>query len=119
MRKESSSNYFNKEKINAYCGMAYALSLIGGRWKPNILFQLLVNGKMRYGELRKVIPEVSERMLVAQLKELESDQLVQRIVYPEVPPRVEYKLTDLGYSMQPLLKDISEWGNMHRSVVNR
>lgn len=118
MRKETSTNYFNEKKINASCGMAYTLSLIGGRWKPNILWQLLIHGRMRYSELRKMIPKVSERMLVAQLRELEKDQLIDRIVHPEVPPRVEYELTELGYSMKPMLESISDWGAMHRQATN-
>lgn len=65
--------------------MAYTLSLIGGRWKPGIICQLM-NGRMRYSELKKSLPGISERMLVAQLRELEKDQIVQRIVHPEVPP---------------------------------
>lgn len=89
--------------------MAFTLSLIGGRWKPGILYQL-VRGKMRYSELRKQMPEVSERMLVLQLRELESDGLVRRLVYAEVPPRVEYELTEAGISMKPVLKSMSDWG---------
>lgn len=69
---------------------------------------------IRYSQLRKVIPQVSERVLVAQLRELEKDKLVSRIVHPEVPPRVEYELTELGNSMRPMLESISQWGNLHR-----
>ncbi|HLS95798.1 MAG TPA: helix-turn-helix domain-containing protein [Sphingobacterium sp.] len=114
MRKELSTNYANEKRILAGCGMAYALSVIGGRWKPSILWQLLQVGKMRYSELRKALPGISERMLVAQLRELEKDQLVHRIVHPEVPPRVEYELTPLGHSMQPMLQSMSDWGDLHR-----
>lgn len=117
MRKENSSNSLNEKRINATCGMGYALSLIGGRWKSNILWRLLNNEKLRYSELRKLIPDISERMLVSQLRELEADRLVLRIVYPEVPPRVEYKLTDLGRSMHPMLQSISDWGEMHREIT--
>lgn len=115
MRKKNSSNSLNEKKILATCGMGYALSLIGGRWKSNILWKLLENGKLRYNAIRKLIPDISERMLVAQLRELEADQLINRIVYPEVPPRVEYELTALGYSMKPMLQSISDWGDMHRA----
>ena len=109
MRKENSTNTLNKKKIDASCGMAYTLSLIGGRWKPGILWRL-ITGKMRYSELRKALPDVSERILVLQLRELEKDGLVKRIVYAEVPPRVEYQLTEAGLSMKPMLKAISDWG---------
>lgn len=117
MRKETSSNSLNEKKIMATCGMGYTLSLIGGRWKSNILWRLLNNGKLRYSALRRLIPDVSERMLVSQLRELEADQLVNRIVYPEVPPRVEYELTALGHSMKTMLQCISDWGEMHRKIT--
>ena len=109
MRKESSTNSLNRKNIREHCGMAFTLSLIGGRWKPGILYQL-VRGRMRYSELRKQLPDVSERMLVLQLRELESDGLIRRLVYAEVPPRVEYELTEAGISMKPVLKSMSDWG---------
>ncbi len=116
MRKKNSTNALNEKKINATCGMGFTLSLIGGRWKSNILWRLMENGTMRYSQLRKAIPDVSDRMLVAQLRELENDQLVKRMVYPEVPPRVEYELTDLGSTMRPMLQHISDWGEQYRKV---
>ncbi|WP_316811920.1 winged helix-turn-helix transcriptional regulator [Pedobacter heparinus] len=116
MRKDTSTNAFNEKQINDSCGMAYSLSVIGGRWKPAILCRLLY-GKMRYSDLRNSIANISERMLVAQLRELETDQVVKRIVHPVVPPRVEYELTELGLTMKPMLKSMSDWGNMHRSQV--
>lgn len=109
MRKQSSTNTRNKNAIDAHCGMAHTLSLIGGRWKPGILMRLL-EGKLRYNELRRGLAGVSERMLVLQLRELESDGLIRRIVYAEVPPRVEYELTADGRSMQALLESLSDWG---------
>jgi DNA-binding HxlR family transcriptional regulator len=114
MRKTSSSNAINEKEITDNCGMAYTLRVIGGRWKPNILWKLM-EGKMRYSDLKKEIPGVSERMLVAQLRELEKDSLVKRIVYPQVPPRVEYELTEVGMSMRPMLTCISDWGEMHKA----
>ncbi|MBO9152264.1 winged helix-turn-helix transcriptional regulator [Chitinophaga sp. MAH-28] len=93
--------------------MAYTLHVIGGRWKASILYNLL-EGRMRYNELRRAIPGVSERMLVAQLRELEEHGLVKRNVFPEVPPRVEYELTELGKSTEAMLQCMSAWGNMHR-----
>lgn len=115
MRKEESTNAQNEAVLIRNCGMAYALSVIGGRWKPNILYCLL-KGKMRYNELRKAIDGVSERMLVAQLRELEEYGLVKRIIHPEVPPKVEYELTELGYSTELMLNTMSDWGNRHREV---
>jgi DNA-binding HxlR family transcriptional regulator len=109
MRKESSTNSLNRNALREHCGMVFTLSMIGGRWKPGILY-CLVHGKMRYNELRKQLPDVSERMLVLQLRELESDGLVRRLVYAEVPPRVEYELTEAGISLKPVLKSMSDWG---------
>ncbi|MBZ4190864.1 winged helix-turn-helix transcriptional regulator [Niabella beijingensis] len=113
MRKANSTNSINEDNLVRNCGVVYALSMIGGRWKPAILFSLL-EGKMRYNELLKSIPGVSERMLVAQLRELEAHGLVNRIVYAEVPPRVEYELTALGRSAEAMLLGISGWGNKLR-----
>lgn len=114
MRKASSTNMRNESVINSTCGMAYTLSILGGRWKPAILCRLS-NGTMRYGELKKDIEGISERMLVAQLRELETDGIVERIVYAEVPPRVEYRLTKLGITLTPVLNAMSQWGDMHRN----
>lgn len=93
MRKESSTNTVNKKNLEAECGMAYAMAVLSGRWKLSIL-AYLIDGKLRYGELKRKLSGISERMLIAQLKELQSDGLVDRIAYPEVPPRVEYQLTE-------------------------
>jgi Predicted transcriptional regulators len=113
MRKESSTNTLNRKRLDAVCGTAYTISLIGGRWKASILY-CLMGGKMRYNELRRSIAGASERILVLQLRELEKDGLIKRIVHAEVPPRVEYELTESGLSMKPILKSLSEWGNKYR-----
>lgn len=118
MRKLTSTNAENEANLNRSCGMEYTLSIIGGRWKPAILFGLF-KGKMRYNVLLKSIPGISERMLVAQLRELEQHGLLKRIVYPEVPPRVEYELTSMGLSTKTFIQGMSEWGNMHRSVTEQ
>lgn len=116
MRKNTSTNAFNEKLINNSCGMGRALNIVGGRWKPAILYKLN-QATMRYGELKKSIEGISERMLVAQLRELEEDKVVERIVYPEVPPRVEYRLTELGKTMGPMLEAMSAWGEIHRQNV--
>jgi DNA-binding HxlR family transcriptional regulator len=115
MKKETSTNALNEKRIIDTCGMAVALRVIGGRWKPAILCRL-VYGTMRYSELRKSIEGISERMLVAQLRELEQDGIVRRLVYAEVPPRVEYEITEFGHTMRPMLNAMSDWGNSHRSL---
>ena len=114
MRKENSTNTLNKQRIEKDCGMSYTLTAIGGRWKPAILWRL-ARGKMRYSELRDSIPNVTERMLVLQLREMEKDGLIKRIVYAEVPPRVEYELSAKGNSLKPILKSLSDWGDENRN----
>lgn len=118
MRKETSTNALNEKMMIDSCGMSSSLAVIGGRWKPAILCRLSY-GTMRYGELKKDIIGISERMLVAQLRELEKDQIITRVVFPEVPPRVEYCLTDLGRTMKPMLDAMSDWGNMYRKHINQ
>ncbi|MEZ0007552.1 DNA-binding HxlR family transcriptional regulator [Flavobacterium sp. 28YEA47A] len=109
-RKETSTNSINETYWKNSCGIAFTLSLIGGRWKINILSYLLNEKVLRYSELRNRLVGISERMLISQLKELENDGLVNRIVHQQVPPKVEYELTELGFSLQPLLNLMDKWG---------
>ena len=91
------------------CPVDAALRLIGGKYKSLILWHL-VDGTMRYGELQKLVPQATPKMLTQQLRELESDKLLTRTVYPVVPPKVEYSLTDLGFSLKPILSTMYDWG---------
>ena len=91
------------------CDVEAMLYVFGGRWKPLIVCHLL-EGRQRYGELKRLIPRATERMLTLHLRELEADGIVSRHVYPEVPPRVEYELTELGRSMEDVLVLMREWG---------
>ena len=92
---------------------AYAISLIEGKWKMHILFWLWKKEPMRYGELKKALDSVSHKMLSNQLKELESDGLITRTEYPQVPPKVEYSLTETGLSLMPILAELCNWGHAH------
>lgn len=96
----------------ASCSVDAALRVVGGRWKTLILWNLL-SGSRRYSELRRRIPGVTERMLARQLQQLEADGIVRRTAYPEVPPRVEYALTDLGRSLAPVLQEFADWAEEH------
>ena len=87
--------------------------MIGGKWKVVILFHLTRDGTHRFADLRRKIPGVSERMLTQQLRELEEDGIVQRKVYPVVPPRVEYSLTEYGLTLRPITSLMCEWGKKH------
>lgn len=102
----------NYEEINIV-PFNYAVSLIGGKWKMQILFWLWKNDVMRYGELKRKLGNVTHKMLSVKLKELESDRLLVRHEYPEVPPKVEYYLSDLGQTLMPVLQSICDWGNNH------
>lgn len=86
-----------------------AVNILGGKWKP-IILHMLSEGTMRFGELKKNIPPVSQKMLTQQLRELEADGIIKRKVYSEVPPRVEYSLTDRGITLKPILQDLYAWG---------
>lgn len=118
MRKATSTNLENETLLNASCGMAYTIALIGGRWKLPVLARL-VNGTMRYSQIKKELPMVSERILILQLRELEKDGLISRLIYPEVPPKVEYSLTPLGLSLSPILQQLSEWGEENRPIFGK
>ena len=91
------------------CAVEVTLSVIGGLWKPVILFHLL-DGKLRFNALCRMVPNATPRMVTLQLRELERDGVINRIVYPEVPPRVEYELTELGRSLEPVLLSMRSWG---------
>lgn len=108
-RKTSSTNFENETENNNRCPVSFALARIGGRWKPLILWQL-VSGTKRYNEIKKGIPNVTEKMLIEKLKELENDGLICRKALPVVPPHVEYSLSERGQSLAPVLKAIAKWG---------
>ena len=91
------------------CPVGVTLDLIGGKYKALILWHL-AEGVLRFSELRKVVPNATPKMLTQQLRELEADQLIHREVYPVIPPKVEYSLTDLGRSLMPILVAIRDWG---------
>lgn len=91
----------------------YTLSLIGGKWKMMLMFHLSYNGTMRYGELKKEVTGITHKMLSSQLKELEKDQLIIRKEYHQIPPKVEYFLSDKGLSLMPVLNAMCEWGKPH------
>src|SRR5688572_15015508 len=91
------------------CGVEATLSVIGGVWKPVLLFHLL-HGKLRFNALCRLTPGATPRMITLQLRELEADGVIDRTVYPEIPPKVEYALTDFGRTLQPVLLSMRSWG---------
>lgn len=95
------------------CQVYRALSILVGKWKPIILLYLISRGTMRYGELKKVLQDITPKMLTSQLRELEEEGLVNRVVYAQVPPKVEYSITDDGMTLKPILDDMHNWGSEH------
>ena len=101
----------NKKDEN--CPVALTLSLIGGKWKGIILYHLM-DGKKRFGELKKFMPNITQRMLTKQLRELESDGLINRKIYKVVPPKVEYSLTKQGKTLKSAILSLEDWGKNYQ-----
>ncbi|MCA9260754.1 MAG: helix-turn-helix transcriptional regulator [Planctomycetales bacterium] len=97
----------------ASCPIKTTLDVIGGKWTPLILYSLK-GGTMRFSELRRSVPDVTQKMLTDRLRELEIDGIVKRKVYPQVPPKVEYSLTAYGRTLSPILEAMASWGTKHR-----
>ncbi|MCG8532516.1 MAG: helix-turn-helix transcriptional regulator [Desulfovibrionales bacterium] len=102
---------------NYRCFFELTLSVMGGKWKPIILFHLSRAHVLRFGELGRSIDGITQRMLTKQLRELEADQIINRKVYKEVPPKVEYSLTELGKSLIPIFIQMREWGIEYEKQV--
>jgi DNA-binding HxlR family transcriptional regulator len=106
-------NHMENEQKNCD-SVQITVKVVGGKWKPPILY-LLGTGVMRFGQLKKAIGGITQKMLAQELKEMERDGLVNRKVYPVIPPKVEYSLTVYGKSLEPILKGMSEWGKKHKN----
>lgn len=98
------------------CSVEAAFDVISGKWKGVVLFHLS-EGTPRFNELRRRVPAVTQRMLTRQLRELEDDGVIHREVYPEVPPRVEYSLTDYGRTLMPVIASLGQWGDAHAAEL--
>ncbi len=94
------------------CPVIYSLNKIGNRWKL-LVIHYIKQGHNRYSSLQKVIPDISRQTLTNQLRELEADGILKRTVFPQIPPKVEYTLTELGLSLQPIITEMSKWGLKH------
>jgi DNA-binding HxlR family transcriptional regulator len=116
--RKKTSTYTRNEKFIIECDLTYVVSKIGGRWKLQILSKL-EEKKQRFSELRKEFYFITERMLTLQLRALEQDGLITRMVYAEVPPRVEYELTEMALKLCPILKQLSDWGSKNRNLTKR
>ena len=103
---------------NLGCPVEATLEVIGGKWKGVILYHLLLE-TMRFNQLRRLMPEVTQRMLTRQLRELEADNLISRKVYPEVPPKVEYSMTEYGKTLAPIIHALQAWGLQHLETMQK
>jgi DNA-binding HxlR family transcriptional regulator len=101
-RKNRSFNPYN-------CPVTHCMNLIGGKWKILIMYAVSKNCN-RFSKMQKAMPLISKQMLVTQLRELEEDKIIERIIYAEIPPRVEYKITEYGLSLMPVISVLQEWG---------
>lgn len=107
MRKRRFRNY----ELQTGCGVEACLEVIGGKWKGLILYHLIQHGTLRFSQIQKLKPELSARILTAQLRELEADGVIVRKVYPVVPPKVEYTLSGEGQSLRDLIQAMKAWGD--------
>ncbi len=105
MRKQRHEDY-------SECPVEAALDLMGGKWKAVIMFRVMAQTR-RFNELRRLLPKVTQRMLTNQLRELERDKLLHRKIYAQVPPKVEYSVTDFGRRLEPVLLTLKQWGETH------
>ena len=95
------------------CKVEDALGILVGKWKPIILLNLMKEGTQRFSELQRNLPGITQKMLTKQLRELEEEDIIKRVVYPQVPPKVEYSITEYGKTLEPILADMHEWGMKH------
>ena len=100
-------------------GVEASLDIIVGKWKPIILLHLLHGGTKRFGELKRLLPDITQKMLTTQLRELEEQDIIARKVYAEVPPKVEYSVTEYGQSLHGILQRMHEWGVAHLEHIAR
>ena len=106
-------------KNNIECPAERAIYFLGGKWKIRILFYLFKNEKVRFNKLKKELKTITQQMLSKQLKELEFDGIINRKVYQVVPPKVEYSLTDFGFSVIPILKSFSDWNKKNTGTISQ
>lgn len=104
---------FGAGGAGAGCSVEYTLDVIGGKWKGVLLYHL-ISGTKRFNEFRRICPSITQRMLTLQLRELEEDGVVHREVYPQVPPKVEYSLTDFGKTLIPIIEQMKVWGDRYK-----
>lgn len=118
MKKISSTNFENNQTLQAECGLTFAMIMLAGRWKVNILWNIKA-GANRYGMLKSAIPGISEKMLTERLREMEEEGLIIRKDFKTVPPHVEYYFTEEAKELYPILDDLCAWGAKVFPKLNR
>ena len=98
----------------ANCPVKVTMDVIGGKWKPIILYYIKTIGVCRFGELQRYIPHITKKMLTQQLRELEADGILNRRIYEQMPPKVEYTLSDYGKTLKPILQSMADWGTAYQ-----
>lgn len=114
-KKATSTQRLNEMQMTE-CPVSYTINMIGGRWKTIILYHLR-NEPLRFGQLKKMIPAITEKMLAQQLKQLETDRLIVREAKEIVPPHVEYYLSESGKTLLPILSSMADWGRIHNPNI--
>ncbi|GHO48429.1 putative HTH-type transcriptional regulator YdeP [Ktedonospora formicarum] len=108
--------YMSNEQCQYSCPVEATLDVIGGKWKGIILYKLL-EGSQRFSDLRRQMPAITQRMLTLQLRELEADGIVHREIYKQIPPKVEYSLTEFGKTLEPILLAMLSWGDQYTTQI--
>ena len=109
----------DNSKINSYhCTVEAAMDIIGGKYKAIILWHLIKDGTLRFSQLQRLIPQATPKMLSSQLKELEANNLIVRVLYPVVPPKTEYSLSEFGKTLIPIITALRDWGSLYFKHMN-
>lgn len=103
----------DKRQKDFTCSIGFAMTVIGSKWRAIILWHILKQSPIRYGQLKKQIPHISHKILTQELKHLERDGLIRRVSYPTIPPKVEYYSTERGKSLEPVLSGLCDWGRRY------
>ena len=106
------------EAVSNACPMELGINILSGKWKLRILRNLYIKKVVRFNELQRNLGNITTKTLTEQLRELEDKKIIKRTIYPEIPPKVEYSLTDIGSSIEPVLKTLCDWGNDYLELIN-
>lgn len=115
--KESSSNFANKKALAEECAEVYTANIIGGQWTL-VICSCLLGGKLRFNELKSLLPNATDRALALSLRKLQDANVIRRSIYAEVPVKVEYELTEIGYQLEPVIRELEIWAAKHKARSN-